>query len=97
MCIRDSYFRNVRLEPDGALLQGVDRIRHIPMFSVHGRYDIVCPIKSAVDLKEAWPESTLVVVDDAGHSSHEPGITKELVAATDRIRDVGSPVLPAGS
>ena len=87
------YFRNVRFEPDDRLLRHVDRIRHVPGFIVHGRYDIVCPIKSAFDLHDAWPESSLVVVDDAGHSSHEPGITRELIAATNRIRDFGSPVL----
>lgn len=87
------YFRNERFEPRDLLLQRVERIRHIPGFIVHGRYDIVCPIKSALDLHERWPEASLVVVPDAGHSSHEPGITKELVAATDRIRDYGSPVV----
>ena len=89
------FFRNVRLEPDGVLLhpERIDRIRSIPAFLVHGRYDIVCPVKSALDLAEAWPEASLVVVPDAGHSSHEPGITRELVAATGRIRDTGSPAL----
>ena len=86
------YFRNVRLDPDDLLLQRVDSIRHIPTFIVHGRYDIVCPVASAVDLHAKWPESSLVIVPDAGHSSHEPGITKELIAATNRIRDNGSPV-----
>lgn len=88
------YFRNQRFEPRDLLLQGVDRIRHIPGFIVHGRYDIVCPVKSALDLHERWPEASLVIVPDAGHSSHEPGITRELVAATNRIRDTGSPALP---
>ena len=85
------YFRNLRFDPDDLLLRRVDRIRHIPAFIVHGRYDIVCPIKAAVDLKQAWPEADLVVVPDAGHSSHEPGITKELVAATRRIVATGVP------
>jgi proline iminopeptidase len=87
------YFRNVRFDPDDRLLQRVDRVRSIPAFIVHSRYDIVCPIKSAVDLYAIWPESSLVIVDDAGHSSHEPGIAKELVAATNRIRDFGSPAV----
>jgi proline iminopeptidase len=85
------YFRNARFDPDDRLLQRIDRIRAIPGFLVHGRYDIICPIKSAFDLHRVWPESALAVVDDAGHSSHEPGITRQLVAATDRIRDFGDP------
>ena len=87
------YFRGTRFEPDDQLIQNVDRIRHIPSFIVHGRYDIVCPIKTADDLHQAWPEATYVIVPDAGHSSHEPGITRELVAAMARIRDTGSPKL----
>lgn len=87
------YFRNVRLDPDDLLLKRVDVIRHIPTFIVHGRWDIVCPVASAVDLHELWPESSLVIVPDAGHSSHEPGLTRELVAATNRIKEKGTPLI----
>ncbi len=87
------YFRNCRFQPDRLLLDRVERIRNIPAFAVHGRYDIVCPVKSALDLKAVWPEASYVIVPDAGHSSHEPGITRELVAAMGRIASHGSPVL----
>ena len=70
----------------------VGRIRHIPAFGVHGRYDIVCPIRNLDDLRRAWPELDSQAVQDAGHSSHEAGITRELVAATDRIARTGSPL-----
>ena len=63
------------------------KIRHIPAVIVQGRYDIVCPMKSAWDLHCAWPETELRVVPDAGHSAFEPGILAELVAATDRYAD----------
>lgn len=86
------YTRNVRLRPDTLLLDRVDRIRHIPAIAVHGRYDIICPAKNLHDLRTAWPELDAVIVPDAGHSSHEPGITRELVAATRRIAETGSPV-----
>jgi len=86
------YFRNVRPDPDSLLLDRVDRIRHIPAFAVHGRYDIVCSVKNLIDLGGAWPELNAVISPDSGHSSHEPGITRELVAATNRIAKTGSPV-----
>jgi proline iminopeptidase len=86
------YFRNVRFRPDTLLLDRVERIRRIPAFAVHGRYDVVCPVRSLDDLRNAWPELDSVIVPDAGHSSHEPGITRELVAATQRIAETGSPV-----
>ena len=85
------YFR-AGIQPDNLLLDRIDRLRGIPAFAVHGRYDIVCPVKSLDDLRLAWPELDWEIVPDAGHSSHETGITKELVAATDRIASTGSPV-----
>jgi proline iminopeptidase len=73
------------LERDDQLLRDVERIRHIPAEIVQGRYDVVCPARSAWDLHRAWPEATLQIVPDAGHSAFEPGITRALVAATDRF------------
>jgi proline iminopeptidase len=67
------YFRHrIFLEPD-QLLRDIDRIRHIPATIVHGRYDIICPMTSAWDLSQAWPEAHLNVVM-AGHSSADPAI-----------------------
>jgi proline iminopeptidase len=52
---------------------------------VQGRYDVVCPLRSAWDLHRAWPQAQLRIVPDAGHSAFEAGISRELVAATDRF------------
>ena len=67
------------------LLEEVARIRSIPSVIVQGRYDVVCPPCSAWDLWQAWPESELRIVPDAGHSAFEPGIVHELIEATDRF------------
>jgi len=80
------YFINKGFfESDTQLLDNVDRIRHIPAVIVQGRYDVVCPMTSAWELHRAWPESELVIVDNAGHSATEPGITSALIDATDRF------------
>jgi proline iminopeptidase len=73
-------------ERDNQLLGNAHRLRGIPAVIVQGRYDIVCPLRSAWDLHRAWPEADLRIVPDAGHSALEPGITHELIAATDRFR-----------
>ena len=52
---------------------------------MQGRYDVVCPMMSAWELHKAWPEAAFHVVPDAGHSALEPGITHELIKATDRF------------
>ena len=74
---------------DDELLVGAGRLRGIPGTIVHGRYDVVTPLKSAFDLKNAWPEADLRVVPDAGHAMTEPGIIHELVAATRRHSTIG--------
>jgi len=72
------------LERESQLLEDVARIRHIPATIVQGRFDVVCPMRSAWDLHKAWPEADLRVIPDAGHSAFEAGISRELVKATDR-------------
>ncbi|MFQ5776230.1 MAG: prolyl aminopeptidase [Kiloniellaceae bacterium] len=84
--IEAHYFVNGIFLEDGELLRDVDRIRRIPGVIVQGRYDVVCPIATADELRRAWPEADFVVVPDAGHSAMEPGIRRALVAATQRFK-----------
>ncbi len=74
------------MRSDRQLLEDIDRIRQIPATIVQGRYDVVCPMRSAWDLHRAWPEADLRIVTDAGHSAFEPGNVDALVRATDRYR-----------
>ena len=84
--IEAHYFVNQIFLPDGALLEGVPRIRDIPATVVQGRYDMVCPIVTADDLHQAWPEADYQVIPDAGHSAMEPGIRAALVTATEDFK-----------
>jgi proline iminopeptidase len=72
-------------QTDAQLLRDAPRLKSIPAVIVQGRYDVVCPLRSAWDLHRAWPEADLRIVGDAGHSALEPGITHELIEATDRF------------
>lgn len=82
------YFINKGFfERDDQLLANIDRIRHIPGVIVQGRYDVVCPIKSAWDLHRAWPEAELKIIGDAGHAASEAGTLSALIEATDRYAD----------
>jgi proline iminopeptidase len=72
---------------DGALLKEAHRLAGIPGIIVHGRYDVVTPVRAAWDLKKAWPSAELRIVPDAGHAMTEPGIVHELVRATSHFRD----------
>jgi len=68
------------------LISNLHKIRHLPAVIVQGRYDVICPPNSAYRLHQAWPESILHVIADAGHAAMEPGIACALVAATEQFK-----------
>lgn len=84
--IENHYFFHSGFLDEAQLLHRSSALRDIPGTIVQGRYDVVCPATSAWELHNAWPESNLVIVDDAGHSALEPGITHHLIEATDSYR-----------
>ncbi|HFC8543528.1 TPA: prolyl aminopeptidase [Neisseria weaveri] len=85
--IENHYFVNgCWLDNEKALLANVDKIRHIPTVIVQGRYDICTPMKSAWDLKQAFPEADLRIVQ-GGHASFEGEVAKGLVRAADEFAD----------
>ena len=78
--INDAFFKTPNW-----ILENIAKIRHIPCEIIQGRYDVVCPARSAWDLHRAWPEAKITLVQDAGHAAAEPGIKAALVAATKAI------------
>ncbi|MEM7208514.1 MAG: prolyl aminopeptidase [Pseudomonadota bacterium] len=78
----DYFYHGCWLEPD-QILRDAPRLHDIPGVIVHGRYDVVCPIKQAFDLHAVWPQAELQIIPDAGHAASEPGIASALVHATD--------------
>jgi proline iminopeptidase len=84
--IEAHYFRHGGFFETDQLLRNVDTLRRIPSTIVHGRYDIICPPKSACDLAARWPEAAFHIVL-AGHAASEPAIVDQLVQATDRLAD----------
>jgi proline iminopeptidase len=79
------YFVNQAFLRPNQLIDDAPRLAGIPGVAVQGRYDLICPMRSAWELTRAWPDAELRVVPDAGHSAFEPGIRSALVEATDRF------------
>ena len=84
--IEAHYFRHYLFAGGDDLIARIGPIRHLPATIVQGRYDMVCPTRSADELARAWPEAEFIVVPDAGHSAMEPGIREQLVLATERMK-----------
>ncbi len=80
------YFINLGFfDSEDWFFQSLDRIRQIPTAIVQGRYDLVCPMKTAWEVHRAWPEAEFQVIADAGHSMAEPGIRSALIEISDRF------------
>ncbi len=79
------YFRHGAWLEDGILLREADALAGIPGVMVQGRLDLGAPLVTAWELAQAWPDSELVIVQGAGHSAADPGMSKAAVAATDRF------------
>ncbi len=79
------YFINNSFFEENQLLENAYKLKHIPGFIVHGRYDVICPIDQAFALHEKWPNAQLKVIADAGHAVSEEGIVKALVEGTNTM------------
>ena len=83
------YFINKGFfKTDNWLIEHIKPLRKIPAIIVHGRYDVICPLENAWELHQAWPESKLEIIPDAGHAASEPGNIDALVRATDEFRSL---------
>lgn len=68
------------------IIHNMHKIAHLPAIIVHGQHDTICPAQNAFEVYQAWPKSSLLFVQDAGHFSTEPGISFGLAAASDAFK-----------
>jgi len=76
------------LEADNYVLDNADKIAHIPMHIINGRFDLICPSMSAWELHNALPLSQLTIVPNGAHSPLDGDMTAALVHAADALRNL---------
>jgi len=79
--IENHYMAKDCFLEEGQLLRDAGKLKDIPTIIVNGRYDVICPPQTAYRLHKALPKSKLWIIEAAGHSGSEPGITAALVRA----------------
>ncbi|MDX1890686.1 prolyl aminopeptidase [Mycolicibacterium sp. 050158] len=62
------YFARGAWLGDGQLLRDAHRLRGIPGILIHGRLDLGCPVLTAWELAQVWPDAELRVIEDSGHT-----------------------------
>ena len=76
--LENHYFmHNAWIKP-GQLLKNAYKLKGIPTTIIHGRYDLVCPVRSAWALHKALPHSKLCIMATSGHGAAEPS-TKAMI------------------
>ncbi|MCA9385955.1 prolyl aminopeptidase [Candidatus Dojkabacteria bacterium] len=82
------YVKHKSFMKDGELLEksAIDKIRSIPTTLIHGRFDMVCPVKNAFDLHKVWPEMKLVIIPLGGHAAENPHMRKRLIKEIENLR-----------
>ena len=84
--IENHYFINKGwFDTENQLIENIDKIRSIPAVIVQGRYDVVCPMKTAWELSKAWPEAEMIIAPSSGHTAFEKEITHALISATNKF------------
>ncbi|MGN7438883.1 MAG: prolyl aminopeptidase [Alcanivorax sp.] len=86
--IEAHYFKHGTFNEENSLLNSIDRLRSIPTTIVQGRYDVICPIKTANKLHALWPEAEYIVVPDAGHSALDGPLRSRLIEACEAIKNM---------
>ena len=86
--IEAHYFKNEVIPPEKSLLNDIETLRSIPATIIQGRYDIICPIKTAYKLHKLWSEADYIVVADAGHSALDPPLRSRLIEATENAKSI---------
>ncbi|MEH0985792.1 prolyl aminopeptidase [Micromonospora sp. CPCC 205556] len=61
------YFSHGVWLEEGELLRDAHRLAGIPGVLIHGRLDLGGGLVTAWELHQAWPDSELIVVEEAGH------------------------------
>lgn len=83
--LENHYFVNEGwLQGEKAILNNIDKIRHIPTIICQGRYDLCTPMQSAWELAQAFPEAELRVIQ-GGHSSFDAALSTALTQAVEDI------------
>ncbi len=93
--LENHYMKHGCFLAEGQILQDVDRIAHLPVAIVNGRFDIICPPRTAHRLAEKLENVRLSIVTGAGHSDRDEGMAEALVASTIWVADQVAATQPA--
>ena len=85
--LENYYMMNGCFLDDDQLLREAHKIAHIPTYIVNGRFDAICPPKTALDLAQRLERVEVEIVPDAAHSHREPSNAAALLRGVTWVAD----------
>ena len=82
------YAKNNYFIDENQILKQCKKIDSIPTIIIHGRYDLVCPMESALSLHNALPEAQYHVLPNSGHIAQGDEMIDALISATNNMADI---------
>ncbi|NCC22162.1 MAG: prolyl aminopeptidase [Alphaproteobacteria bacterium] len=90
LAISRLFFHFVRHEYEPGnrkyLLEGMAKLKEIPLDIVHGENDLLCDVEHAYTLKKTCPWARLHVLPETGHTRTEPKIVETILAIMNGTR-----------
>ena len=79
------YTKNNFFLKNNEIISSIKKIKKIPTIIIQGRYDLICPPKSAYLLAKNMINCELKIIENAGHSTSELNIRSNILKAIDKI------------
>ena len=79
------YTKNNFFLKKNEIISNIKIIKNIPTIIIQGRYDLICPPKSAFLLAKNMSNCELKIIENSGHSASEPNIKINILKAIDKI------------
>ena len=79
------YTKNNFFLKKNEIISSIKKIKKIPTIIIQGRYDLICPPKSAFLLKKNMSNCELKIIENSGHSASETNIKIYILKAIDKI------------
>ncbi len=83
--IQNHYLLNRFFIQENQILEEINKIQEIPAYLVHGRYDMISPMKSSWILNKSWNKSKLFIIREACHAVTEPSLIDAIIVASNLL------------
>ena len=79
------YTKNNFFLKKNEILKNIKKIDRIPTIIIQGRYDLICPPKSAFIIAKKMKNCEIKFIENSGHSASEPKIKSNILSAIEKI------------